>query len=830
VLLSVVLRQRDAVLGEAARLKTNVASGLRPERKFTGRTSRLSGRAYLAAAGLAVVLIVLPVASAAPGDRFTAAIVPSAVQPPGLGGYTIAITNLPNSSDATAGSITIPTGFAVDAVVSPPQASIVAGPCAGHSWNVTIGLTSLELAAPDPSAVLCDRGVLNVTFTVLVAPGDGRYEWTTALTGASGAFEGDSQPTLTIDGTPPETSIVGSPPAFTDATASFSFSASDGNVGSGVTGYECGLDGGAFGACTSPQGYSGLTTGVHTFEVRAHDAAGNVDLTPAAVTWVVDATPPQTEIDPPLPPSPSTSRSATFTFHGSDGETGISGFQCRLDDGSFASCASPQQYSGLSDGSHTFRVRAVDGVGNVDPTPDSHTWTIDATPPPSPVITSAPANPSGSNAAGFTFSDGDPTASLLCRLDGGSFSDCSSGSASYSQLANGSHTFAVKAVDAAGNASGLASYTWTIDTIHPLVTLTEKPPLLTNQTSVSFGFVSNKPNSTYQCRLDGGAFTACASPKLYSGLGDGSHTFAVRAVSLGNVGLPTTYTWTIDTHAPETTITSGPPATSGSASATFAFTSSEPDSTFVCSLNGAGFTPCTSPKTYAGLGDGAYAFRVEAVDRAGNADASPARYSWKVQGVGPQTVDHTPPGNVRRLRRNIGYGSLRLTWRRPPDSDFDHVTVFLSTKRGTPPRTAVYTGRRTSYRNKRFKNGLYYRYLIVSYDHAENASRGAGASVKPSALLSTPRDGRVVHGPPRLVWKPVRKATFYNVQLYYGGHKVLSAWPTRARLALARKWTYAGRRFRLRQGAYGWYVWPAFGPRAKSRYGQLLGYASFRFR
>jgi hypothetical protein len=76
----------------------------------------------------------------------------------------------------------------------------------------------------------------------------------------------------------------------------------------------------------------------------------------------------------------------------------------------------------------------------------------------------------------------------------------------------------------------------------------------------------------------------------------------------------------------------------------------------------------------------------------------------------------------------------------------------------------------------------------------------------------------------------VRGASFYNVQLFYRGAKVLSAWPTKARQILTRRWTYLGRRHTLRPGTYVWYVWPGFGPQAKSRYGQLLGQGSFRVR
>jgi hypothetical protein len=395
---------------------------------------------------------------------------------------------------------------------------------------------------------------------------------------------------------------------------------------------------------------------------------------------------------------------------------------------------------------------------------------------------------------------------------------------------NTSTTFYATATDLAETVSPCsAGFTYVEDSVQPLVTLTDKPPSLTNQTIGGFSFGSNKPDSTFDCELDGAGFLPCTSPSLYTGLGDGSHTFAVQATAV-TTGPPTTYTWTVDTIAPDTTITSSPPTPSSSASANFAFTSSEAGSTFACSLDAGGITPCVAPTTYSGLGDGAHTFRVEAVDAAGNADATPATYSWQIAGVGPATTDTTPPGNVKRLRRNVGYGSLRLSWSRPSDSDFDHVEVFVSTSAKSLPRTPVYKGTAGRYTNKRFKNGLYYRYAVLSYDHAGNASRGAAAVVPPSILLRSPREGRVVHAPPLLVWAKVAKASFYNVQLYYGSQKILSTWPNAAKLKLSRSWRYEGRRFPLRKGSYRWYVWPGFGPRSKARYGQLLGQSGFRVR
>jgi hypothetical protein len=66
--------------------------------------------------------------------------------------------------------------------------------------------------------------------------------------------------------------------------------------------------------------------------------------------------------------------SASFSF--TDSQAGVS-FQCKLDGGSYGVCTSPQSYAGLSTGSHTFKVQAKDGAGNLSGE-TSFTWTINA--------------------------------------------------------------------------------------------------------------------------------------------------------------------------------------------------------------------------------------------------------------------------------------------------------------------------------------------------------------------------------------------------------------------------------------------------------------------
>jgi hypothetical protein len=108
--------------------------------------------------------------------------------------------------------------------------------------------------------------------------------------------------------------------------------------------------------------------------------SGTVTCTPPPPPPPPDTIPPETTITA-GPANPTTSSTATFDFEGNDDETPaqLLEFQCRLDsqdDAAWADCLSPKEYTGLSAGSHTFEVRALDAAGNVDPTPASYTWTI----------------------------------------------------------------------------------------------------------------------------------------------------------------------------------------------------------------------------------------------------------------------------------------------------------------------------------------------------------------------------------------------------------------------------------------------------------------------
>lgn len=187
----------------------------------------------------------------------------------------------------------------------------------------------------------------------------------------NGSFTGGE--TYTIDKTPPDTLLSGHPAGITNSpAANFTFSSPDLTAS-----FECKLDTAEFNACPNPKDYSGLSEGAHTFQVRAIDSASNPDPTPAAFTWTVDTTPPDTLLNE-HPTGITNSPAANFTFSSPDL---TANFECKLDTAQFGVCVSPKDYANLSEGFHTFQVRAIDPASNADATPIAFTWTVDTIAP-----------------------------------------------------------------------------------------------------------------------------------------------------------------------------------------------------------------------------------------------------------------------------------------------------------------------------------------------------------------------------------------------------------------------------------------------------------------
>ena len=150
-------------------------------------------------------------------------------------------------------------------------------------------------------------------------------------------------------------SLSGSGTAYTATMASTG--TGDGTVGLNVVDDDTIMDGAA-------RGWAGRALGTAA--------------SPASVYGIDKTGPSERANDQPrVRPAMWSSTSATFAF--SSSESGVAGFQCSLNGGSFVSCSSSTSYSGLAQGARSFAVRGVDAVGNAGPAA-TRAWTVDTVP------------------------------------------------------------------------------------------------------------------------------------------------------------------------------------------------------------------------------------------------------------------------------------------------------------------------------------------------------------------------------------------------------------------------------------------------------------------
>ena len=230
-----------------------------------------------------------------------------------------------------------------------------------------------------------------------------------------------------------------------------------------------------------------------------------------------------------------------------------------------------------------------------------------------------------------------------------------------------------------------------------------------------------------------------------------------------------------------------------------------------------GVAACDAAKPYGGPDGTNLTVSGACVDRAGH--RAGAGYTFQYDG--------TPTGPVTDLDAKAADHQVTLTWKRPASAD--GLSGYVVTRNG-PTKTGllVYQGRNAAFVDRRVANGVKLRYQVHAVDPAGNHSKAKTAVITANVqLLVTPKLGAEVKTPPLLRWAPYRSPRYYNVQLWRGGGKILSAWPTKSRLKLPLVWRYNGRNYRLSPGRYRWFVFPGYGPRVQARYGKMLGSSTF---
>src|SRR5689334_12226579 len=245
---------------------------------------------------------------------------------------------------------------------------------------------------------------------------------------------------------------------------------------------------------------------------------------------------------------------------------------------------------------------------DTDASPASRSFTVDTAPPPDTTapdttITSGPTGATSDSTPTFAFTATEANSVFECRVDTGAWADCTSPWTT-AALSDGDHSVSVRATDVAGNTDATpATRAFTVntatpppaDTTAPDTTISSGQTATTSATTASFTFTSSEAGSTFACKLDAATWATCTSPKAYSGLTTGSHTFSVRASDgAGNTdSTPATQTWTIQSapadHQPV---------------AAYAYTPASPTIGHAVSFDASSATCADTPCTYTWEDDG----------------------------------------------------------------------------------------------------------------------------------------------------------------------------------------------------------------------------------
>jgi hypothetical protein len=508
-----------------------------------------------------------------------------------------------------------------------------------------------------------------------------------------------------VESGPPDTRIT-QIPAVKDRPARFDLVADE------PASLECRVDDAPWAPCdlSGRRGYESVTVtdGLHRFEARATDDAGHVDPTPATWIWTHDSDPPETWIDDGptgvvlLPAifvlrsdEPGVRYECTDHVIGQVGET-------------WSPCESGVPFP-VSRGS--VRARAIDAAGNVDESPASWRWFAERGSPTVEELSATGLGPdrtSLSRDVTIKFRIGSVSADSTveeCRLDGGLWQRCASPHR-MEGLSDGAHVFEARSTSRAGVVGPVSPFAFSVDTQRPTTYIFAKPRVRTLLRTARFEFGATRP-ATFTCHVDGVA-RPCTSPLVLDDLTVGQHTIRIRATGAGGwtepLG-PLDYIWNVVSDpnapmtaqgrramralaaaAPETLLDTAPASHMRTNTALFEWDWLDTDDVVgsECTLDGAAWTPCSSPWRLEGLSEGGHHFEIRTVNRAGERDPTPVAVDWTVDTITAHVVWEAGPSS--RTRRD----PVTIAFRADRDgATFECRTADAAFQPCTSPYTAT---------------------------------------------------------------------------------------------------------------------------------------------
>lgn len=498
---------------------------------------------------------------------------------------------------------------------------------------------------------------------------DGEYR----LSAGGGTYNWGDVRTFRVAATSVETTIVSGPEPLTRAPdAEFELSST-----AAVPTFSCRLDAGPWRACASPHLELGVLHGRHVLEVVSAFALAR-DETPARYEWEVDTVAPALAIDTPADGTSTADATPRITGRAGSaandrpyvnvGVVDARGRLVRPFELTTTGAWTAQVEEPLPPGAYRIVARQRDRAGEEGNLAFvSRAFEVIAPAagdPPETQLDELPRDTIDDAGTRAVFSS--PTAERFsCRVDDGAWEPCASPLA-LPTAADGEHVVRVRATDDAGRTDpSPAVATWRVDAAAPDLTVDapadgatvpDRTPVAQGRAGVAVGDALTVELQVLDADGDevrrvtgsvaGGRWSAEVAPapapgayRLRAAQTDeaGHRGIAEAAVTVGDRPSP-----------PETTITRGPEAVTGTSAVELAFTADRPDATFRCRLDGSDWNVCRSPWTTS-TSSGDHVFEVRARDGLRQDEAEPARYTWTTDLIRPD-VTVTRPAHDDRTR------------------------------------------------------------------------------------------------------------------------------------------------------------------------------------
>jgi hypothetical protein len=480
---------------------------------------------------------------------------------------------------------------------------------------------------------------------------------------------------LASDTTPPTTLITSHPMALDPGSAgSFTFTGNDDVTAPSALAFQVNLDNSPWQSVSSSNfAYQNLADGPHVFQVRAIDAAGNVDLHPPSYSWTIDATPPTLTL-------PADQDVAATTPDGANVDFPRAGATDPHGPVILSYSAAPGSLFAL--GTTPVTVEATDALGN-HITGNFNVVVEDAAPTVS--IGSAPKPLTSSRSADFELNVSDavtPVANLVVEtnLDGLGWVSVTGSTQHFDNLAEGPHTFELRATNPSGHRSTIASASWTIDTTPPDLTV---PPDQTVEAVDATGAIVTYPAATASDLDDVASLNYSQDSNTLFPLG----TTIVSVTAIDGLGNSVTKMFDVvvrDTTPPVISITQGPNPLTASPDAHFEFLATDAVTASAALVVEAKLDKqdwqaiSGTALDLANLPAGAHTLLLKATDAAGN-KSTPTSFNWTIDDT-PPTLTVPPDVTVEATGPNgatVNYGAISAS------DDSGLVRIFASQDSGT---------------------------------------------------------------------------------------------------------------------------------------------------